>query len=81
MKKIFLLLCIMFAFAGCCNNNVENNPKYARNNEVTGAYFNGGIIEFGYKGHDYIMFKKSNGYQGYAGVVHNPDCHCFTDKK
>ena len=37
------------------------------------------IIEFSYKGHDYIGFRRQVGFSGYGGVVHNPECHCLKD--
>ena len=34
------------------------------------------IYEFDYKNHHYIWFEKSFNKNGYAGVVHDPDCYC-----
>lgn len=78
MRKLFLLLTIIFVLIGCTELNDQIRTQ---NQQVNRAYFNDGVVEFGYKGHDYIMFRQFRGYQGYGGVVHNPDCHCFTDKK
>lgn len=32
--------------------------------------------EFSYKGHSYILFHVSGGWDGANGIVHNPDCRC-----
>ena len=38
-------------------------------------------VHYGYNGHDYIMFIHLSGNSTIAGVVHDPDCHCFSENK
>lgn len=35
-----------------------------------------GISNFDYNGHSYIAFERTLPYQGYLGIVRNPDCKC-----
>lgn len=63
MKTPYLAIIICFAVAGCSkptNRNVDNF----------------GISHFDYNDHQYISFERTTGYQGYLGVVHDPDCVC-----
>lgn len=34
------------------------------------------LTEFNYKGHKYLLYKESDGYRGYGGITHDPDCPC-----
>lgn len=65
MKKcIFVLLTIILV--SCGPNHTKMDEKRTEENMC--------VLEFGYSGHDYIMFKRLG--TTWVGVVHNPDCHC-----
>ena len=60
-----LLIVIAVLFCGC--NTEEPAIKERPNMKV---------YHFEYNGHKYIEFAHRNGYAGFAGVVHDPDCPC-----
>ena len=67
MKKILAILIMLVALLTSCDTSA--NQEEAQ--EITSTF-----REVNYKGHSYIMFKYCTGYQGYAGLTHNPDCPC-----
>ena len=34
------------------------------------------IQKVNYEGHKYLLYQLPNGYQGYGGITHDPDCPC-----
>lgn len=69
MKKsiISILALLAMTLTGC----EENMTQEQRDNEMASR-----ITEFDYKGHRYLYYQFSSGYQGYAGITHDPDCPC-----
>jgi hypothetical protein len=64
----FMALFGLFAVALWANHNAEkNNPMDSTSEKGIRAK------SFEYKGHQYILFKKSN-FFGESSVVHDPDC-------
>ena len=79
MKKIMLLILIA-TLLSACRGSKETMPTYetAQGNLIRlhiktddgNRHFR--VVEFGYNGHDYIMFSDVVG----SAVVHHPDCNC-----
>lgn len=66
MKKILCMLIIAVCLSSCADANQQEVQEYA----------NDSFREIEYKGHSYIMFRSTEGYSGFAGLEHNPDCSC-----
>ena len=56
---------------------VPDRKYYNEQIDTTRTYRAAHIDKFMFEGHRYIMFSGETGNQGYAGVVHDPDCPCF----
>lgn len=65
-KTLFSALLLAFCMSSCANATEQEIQEYA----------NDSFREIEYKGHSYIMFRSTEGYSGYAGLEHNPDCPC-----
>lgn len=63
MKNLYLILLLPILLAACSKPTNKTWDDY-------------GISHFDYDGHAYIAFERTTGYQGYLGVVHDPDCEC-----
>lgn len=79
MKNFVILLTLLCC---CCTlPPVQTTPRTVQNNSgedeiVQMAH------EFTYKGHSYIIFTTATRFNSKycsTGVVHNPECKCFTD--
>ena len=75
MKKICYIIAL-FGLMSCQNNNAPKlnleREHIFKDQYGTSLYSK----EFTYKGHNYIWFNSSTGYDGASGFVHNPDCQC-----
>ena len=75
MKKviIFILICLLII---SCSSIVHYDNTHTQDIEIIDNAY-----KFNYEGHDYIMFYHNSEFgQGFAtGVVHSPDCICYTD--
>ncbi len=47
--------------------------------EQIDAYIASDITEFNYKGHKYLLYKRSYDKGGIAGITHDPDCPCHKE--
>ena len=78
MKKIMLLILIATLLSACRGSKETMPYETAQGNlirlhiktDVGNRHFR--VVEFGYNGHDYIMFSDVVG----SAVVHHPDCNC-----
>lgn len=67
MKKILAILVLFVVLLTSCDESKQKQlQQFSAEN----------FCEVEYKGHSYIMFRYCVGYQGYAGLTHNPDCPC-----
>lgn len=74
-----LLFILMIVGITSCVEVPEDTPT--NSNKVEYVFTKNGMnpmqaLEFSYKGHSYIWFHKSGGWDGNDGIVHNPDCPC-----
>ena len=81
MKKIIyvLIACIsLFGFTSCVETVPSECIKSTK--EVVHVYdFDDlDIIKYEYEGHQYQMHYRHNGNATVAGVVHDPNCKCFS---
>lgn len=73
MKKLALLVSLV-ALTSCTKHDpIPVQMKINNSSESVRKYMQ--TFEFGYNGHDYIMFTYY-GNSNTIGIVHNPDCHC-----
>ena len=76
MKKYYVLFAFLATLTSCETMNCEKvEVKTPNGYEKTHNIY---VQEFGYNGHDYIMFSR-HGNSNTMGVVHNPDCHCYKE--
>lgn len=85
MKKILVIILGLVLLVSCVsqgNYPVSNEPVEITNINRDRQLF-GKVIEFKYKGHEYIWFQYNYGYaDGHdGGIVHNPDCKHPSHKK
>lgn len=73
MKKLKFItfMCLVAVFLGSCTQTQEEKKVYTQINKE--------VYEFEYNGHKYIKFRWGCGSQIRCGVVHNPDCPCFSN--
>lgn len=73
MKKLKLIsfICLVAVIFGSCNPSQEEKNLGTQNHKD--------VSEFEYNGHKYIKFKWGSGHYTTAGVVHDPDCPCFSN--
>lgn len=72
MKKLALLSLLLLT--SCTKHDpIPVQMKINNSSESVCKYMQ--TLEFGYNGHDYIMFTYY-GDSNVSGIVHNPDCHC-----
>lgn len=73
MKKLKFItfMCLVAVFGGSCTQTQEEKNLYSQINKE--------VFEFEYNGHKYIKFQWGCGNQIRCGVVHNPDCPCFSN--
>lgn len=72
MKKLTLLSLLLLT--SCTKHDpIPVQMKINNSSESVRKYMQ--TFEFGYNGHDYIMFTYY-GNSNTIGIVHNPDCHC-----
>lgn len=72
MKKLTLLSLLLLT--SCTKHGpIPIQMKINNSSESVRKYME--TFEFGYNGHDYIMFTRY-GDSRISGVVHSPDCHC-----
>jgi len=81
MKRIFCIIAITAFLTGCSEEH--NHKSYTAGNgyepSFTEAFENTSndcSFEFYHNNHRYIAFKAWRGYNGYMGIVHDPDCPC-----
>ena len=73
MNKIkYILIAVLAIVVSSCTSDPNG-----KNTEIVKEIPFSHVLEFKYKGHDYIKFKKYN----HAGVVHSPDCKKCYNKK
>ncbi len=78
MKKIMLLILIATLLSACRGSKETMPLETSQGNlirlniktDIGNRHFQ--VVEFGYCGHDYIMFSDVVG----SAVVHHPDCNC-----
>lgn len=78
MKKIMLLISIATLLSACRGSKETMPTEISQGNlirlniktDIGNRHFQ--VVEFGYNGHDYIMFTDIVG----SAVVHHPDCNC-----
>lgn len=69
MKKLISFICLVaIIFSSCTQTQEEKNLFTQTSKDVS---------EFEYNGHKYIKFRWGCGDR--CGVVHNPDCPCFSN--
>ena len=73
MKKLKFItfMCLVAVFWSSCTQTQEEKNLYTQTNKE--------VSEFEYNGHQYIKFRWAVGDQARCGVVHNPDCSCFSN--
>ena len=79
MKKIMIFMVATLLLVSCCKTKTSQEIDSTMNNLYIKGYPKIKIVEFGYNGHDYIMFEKQYGYFSMS-IIHNPDCNCQTKK-
>ena len=71
MKKLISFICLVaIIFSSCTQTQEEKNLNTQTSKDVS---------EFEYNGHKYIKFTWGKGYFATSGVVHNPNCPCFSN--
>lgn len=70
LKFITFMCLVAIIFGSCTPTQEEKNLNTQTNKKVS---------EFEYKGHKYIKFEWGVGRYARGGVVHNPDCPCFSN--
>ena len=83
MKKLIIALAL-FLLVSCVQE--RQTPVYDRSDRMLTTDVFDQVIEFTYKGHDWIWFRSHNGgYAGYdGGIVPDPDCRhprCVKERK
>ena len=76
MKKIALLVSLVVLTSCTKGEPIPVQMKINNSSETVNKHMH--VLEFGYNGHDYIMFSRY-GNSNTMGVVHNPDCHCYKE--
>ena len=71
MKKSILFMCLVAIVFGSCTQTQEEKNLNTQTNK--------GVSEFEYNGHKYIKFDWGRGRCSTTGVVHDPDCPCFSE--
>ena len=73
MKKLTLSILALLALTatGCTEYKSPEQRQQAFEEDVASH-----INEFNYKGHQYIMYRETSGYNGYCAMVHDPNCPC-----
>ena len=84
MKKLIVLLALFLLVSCSCKEH--QTPVYDKSDRVLTTDVFDEVIEFTYKGHDYIWFRSLNGgYAGYdGGIVPDPNCRhprCVRERK
>lgn len=84
MKRLILLFALFLLVS--CSCEPRQTPIYDKSDRMLTRDIFDQVIEFTYKGHDYIWFRSVNGvYAGYdGGIVHDPYCRnpqCVKERK
>jgi len=66
-KMILGILTLTLILSSCESATQQEAQEYADKT----------FKEIEYKGHSYIMFFYVEGYSGFAGLEHNPECPCY----
>lgn len=75
MKKLVLLVSLVVLSS--CTEHAPIPIQMKINNSSETVHKHMHVLEYGYNGHDYIMFTYIGNNLSYIGeIVHNPDCHC-----
>ena len=69
MKK-FLLITLLFLVS--CTYSADQQELQQSSSDL--------FHKVEYEGHSYIFFIATEGYAGYAGLEHDPDCPCLKEK-
>lgn len=83
-KYLFILaaaLTVTFTYCIWTPEDVKIETEDIRNDPRKTYMYIDKAVHYGYNGHDYIMFIHLSGNSTIAGVVHDPDCHCFSENK
>lgn len=78
MKKIMFLILAATLLSACSGSKETTLSETAYGNltrlniktDFVVRHFR--VVEFGYNGHDYIMFTDMGG----SSIIHHPDCNC-----
>ena len=83
-KYLFILAAALtVTFTSCIGiqDEVKIEAEDVRDNPRQASMYIDRAVHYNYEGHDYIMFIHLSGNSSIAGVVHDPDCHCFSENK
>ena len=84
MKKILavviLVLCVVSCSVSMGGSNIQDSNgdciyvRLRNSGESVKGYMRLSIVEFTYKGHQYLWFRDSNFQSAVGGPMHDPDC-------
>ena len=84
LKCLFILAAALaLTFTSCiwAPEEAKIETEDIRNDPRKASMYIDRAVHYGYNGHDYIMFIHLSGNSTIAGVVHDPDCHCFSENQ
>lgn len=67
MRQLTIAILSLLILTGCEDNKTK---------EQIDADIASHITEFNYKGHRYLLYKRSYAKGGLGGITHDPDCPC-----
>lgn len=76
MKKLIYLI-FAFGFVSCSLSEDETEKLHKINHQRETERITRHFTKVEYEGHSYIYFEKKSGSFSYAGLTHDPDCHCL----
>lgn len=76
-KQLFYLSILLLLFCASCNKS--NNKQITPNVAIEHRRQSFRVTELIFKGHNYIYFRTGSGKYESGGVVHDPDCKCFSE--
>lgn len=87
VTTIVLVLFITLGIVACVNNNTKitssnkiSDKEYLNIKDINGDVHLQLIIDkFEYEGHEYIWFKRGQGYHTSGSAIHNPNCKYCKD--
>jgi hypothetical protein len=87
MKRLLIVILVGMAMTCCsCEQCKKTEIKPVLSEPIEAEFGESSYFpfkntqRFNYEGHTYIAFWGTNGYKGWGGIVHDPDCECHKIK-